>query len=181
MGNRSSQEESLELTETTGKVCSLHFRPRRWFGCRLDRLLGDFLKSDLQHLAGLGETTVDLLARVVRKQGDDRVLVSAHHHPESGTVRAKVTVFYSVPSDDKEHVHAILGWLGRNNGAHSYFRLPSATGAWPVRAKLEIQTLRLRAQHGESFFVTTYSLLARARTPREANTSGQRQAQGNPR
>lgn len=177
MSDRSGEvRESSELTEKTGRVCSLHFRPRRWFGCRLDRLLGDFLKSDLRHLSGLAETTVDLLARVVRKQGDDRVLVSAHQQPESGTVRAKVTVFYSVPTEDTEHVNAILGWLGRKDGSHTYFRLGSADGAWPVKAQLDVQTLRLRAQHGESLLVTTYSLIARARAPRRASTSPQQTA-----
>jgi hypothetical protein len=172
--------ESLGPTEKTGKVCSLHFRPRRWFGQRLERILGDFLASDAVHLAGLREATLDLLAGVVRKQGDDRVLLSAHHLPESGVVRAKVTVFYSVPTDEPEQVAAILGWLGRKEAVHSYYRLGTKVGAWPVRASLEVQTVRLRASRGESSLVTTYSLLAESRAPRTLSATRSHSVSGKP-
>jgi hypothetical protein len=150
----------------SGRVCSLHFRPRRWFGCRIERILGDFLQTDDVRLSGLREATLDVLSGTVRRQGDDRVLLSAHHTPEAGTVRVEVTVFYSVPTEDLEHAQAIIDWLGRTNRNHSYYRL-GGNGTLPVQAEIRLTTGRLRAEHGETFLVTSYSLKAKIRTPRE--------------
>lgn len=164
----------FQQLQKTGRVCSLHFRPRRWFGCRLEKILGDFLETSDVRLSGLRQAALDLLTGVVRRQGDERVLVSAHQIPETGAVQIEVTVFFSVPTDEPEHVQAIVGYLGRSSRTHNHYRLGTREGALPVQAQLRVATGRVRAQHGESFLVTTYSFRSHLRVAPEVPNRGRR-------
>lgn len=159
---RSSNEGTHRLaTSGGGRVCSLHFRPRRWFGCRLDRIVTEFLETTEPQLFGVALSVADLLRGVVRNREDDRVLVSAHHNPALGEALVAVTVVFRLPTEDKAHLDAIVAWLGRANKTSSYYRLGTAAGAFPVRATLRVQTTRTKSEHGESEMVTTFTVKAR--------------------
>jgi hypothetical protein len=149
-----------------GRVCSLHYRPRRWFGCRLERIVSDFVETRDPRLSGLPRAVGDLLIGAVRNHEDRRVMVSAHHSPEKALVRVTVTIFYALPTEDPVHLDAIVEWLGRGNKTSKYYRLGTPDGALPVKATLNIRSTRLRGEHGESQMVTTLTATARAVMPK---------------
>lgn len=157
-----------ETAPEGGRFCSLEYRPRRWFGFRLDRVLREFLATEMSEFAGLGMTVTDLLQGVVRPGSDRKVRVSAHHSRTQGVVLATVEVTYRVPSSDPEHAWAIAGWLGRTARQGTYFRLGTPGGELPVRATLTIDTELVCMCHGETEFRTTFVVRAGTRARRNS-------------
>lgn len=63
------------------RVCSLAFRPSRFFVCRIEEVLADFFLCDDLKLAGMPEVAWDLLHSIVRAKLDERVTVDAAFSP----------------------------------------------------------------------------------------------------
>lgn len=145
-----------------GRNLSLEFRPRRFFGFRLDHIVNDFLGTPEARSFGLRVTLLDLLRGAVRSDLDERVLVSAHHSPRRGAVLATVTLFYHLPSADTAELEQVLELLGRRPGDHDYYRMGTADGTLPVRGALEIRTMPLGSAtaRGETALVTTLTAMA---------------------
>lgn len=147
-----------------GCVCSLSYRPRRWFGYRLEEVLAEFLSNEEPRLSGLRAAIVDLLRGAVRSDLDERVLVSAHQSGPRSAALVTVTVFYRLPSTDAEHLGQVLTELGRGSLATSHYRMAHGS-ALPVRARLRIRTSVVGMERGESSLVTTLTAVARATLP----------------
>lgn len=171
-----ASDGGAESVPEGGRVCSLEYRPRRWFGFKLERVLREFLGTECSELAGLGATMSDLLKGVVRPGSDRCVRVAAHHSRTKGLVLATVEITCRVPSSDPEHVWAIVGWLGRARHESSYFRLGTLEGELPVQATLLIESEILGVRHGETDVRTTFVIRAWTR-PRRSEPSG-RSAEG---
>ena len=161
-----------------GRNLSLEFRPRRFFGFRLDRIVNDFLGNPELRSLGLRVTLLDLLRGAVRSDLDERVLVSAHHSPRRGAVLATVTLFYHLPSAETRELEELIELLGRRPGDHDYYRMGTPEGTLPVRGSLEIRTMPLGATpplgattaRGETALVTTLTAMAElveVRTPED--------------
>ncbi|OQX70006.1 MAG: hypothetical protein B6A08_02240 [Sorangiineae bacterium NIC37A_2] len=162
-------EVAPEALAQGGRVCSLEYRPRRWFGFRLERILDDFFATE-KALVGLSQAVHDLLQGVVRPSLDRLVRVSAHHSRAHGAVLVTLEITSRVPTTDPEHVTAIMNWLGRNCHESSYHRLGSGEyGIFPVRASLSVRSEVLGTHHGESEIRSTFVVSARAEPPRRSN------------
>ena len=145
-----------------GRMCSLEYRPRRWFGCRLEKIVGDFFQTDDATAAGLRVAVLDLLRGAVRHEFDERVLVNAHHAPDLGSAQVTVTVFFRLPSDQPTEINEVLGLLGRLSTRTSHFRF-GTTATRATAATLAVQSKVLHEQEGESMLVTALTVCAQLR------------------
>ena len=143
--------------EVGGRVCSLDFRPIRFFGCRVEKVLAEFFSCDDPALAKMPEAIWDLTQGAVRPGLDDRVLVEAAFSPQRGHGQASVTLFYRIPSVDLPTTDKVLGLLDRRSTKSGYHRFGSGA-ALSLRGSTRVRTSIVGRDAGESLLVTTMIL-----------------------
>ncbi len=152
--------------EAGGRVCSLDFRPSRFFGCRVDKVLSEFFSCDDPDLAKMPEAIWDLTQGTVRPGLDDRVLVEAVFSPGGGHGRASVTLFYRLPSVESNITDKVLRLLDRRSTRSGYYRLGDGQ-ARSLRGATRVRTSIVGHDSGESLLVTTMIFSLSAVAPKE--------------
>lgn len=150
--------------EVGGRVCNLDFRPSRFFGCRIEKVLAEFFCCEDKSLAKMPEAIWDLTRGVVRPGLDDRALVEAAFSPRNGQGRALVSLYYRLPSVDATTTERILTLLGRRSNVSGYYRFGSGESK-SLRANARVRTSVVGHDSGESLLVTSLVLNLRVVEP----------------
>ena len=153
-------------------MCSLDFRPSRFFGCRVEQVLADFFASEEPLLAGMSEAFWDLSQGTIRPGLDDRVTLVANFSPERGRGNVTLTLFYRLPCVETKLTEKVLKLLDRRSTRSSYYRFGHGKAA-SVRATTRVRTSVVGEDEGESYLVTTMVLGVRALIHQEQSTGAE--------
>lgn len=159
--------------ELGARVCRLDFRPSRFFGCRVERVLADFFASEHPQLEGIAEAFWDLTQGTIRPGLDDRVTLDANFSPELGRGHVTMTLFYRLPCIETALIEKVLKLLDRRSTRSSYYRFGRAKAA-SVRATTHVRTSVVGEDEGESYLVSTMVLGVRAIIDSEESGSAQK-------
>lgn len=150
-------------------MCSLDFRPRRFFSRRVEAVLADFFASENPLLAGMPKALWDLSQGIVRPGLDDRVTLDATFSPERGLGNVTLTLFYRLPCVETNLIESALKTLDRRSTCSTYYRFGQGQGA-SVQATTRVRTSVEGEDEGESHLVTTMALRVRALIHQEQST-----------
>ncbi len=135
-------------------MCSLDFRPSRFFGCRVEKVLSEFFSCDDPSLEKMPEAIWDLTQGTVRPGLDDRVVVEAAFSPRRAQGQASVTLFYRLPSVDTKITDKVLQLLDRRSTKSGYYRFGRGE-ACSLRGATRVRTSIVGRDSGESLLITT--------------------------
>jgi len=158
------------LGERGGRVCSLDFRPSRFFGCRVEKVLAEFFSVQDPRLGAMADAFWDLSQGTIRSGLDDRVTVEAAFDPSRGRGSATLSLFYRLPCIETGLTEKVLRILDRRTTSSGYYRF-GRDGAASVRGSMRVRTSVVGHDDGESYLVTTMVLGVRALVAEEKPAS----------
>ena len=151
----------LGLKGASGRVCSLDFRPSRFFGCQVEKVLAEFFSSEQPELGAMPDAFWDLTQGTVRPALDDRVVVEASFCPSEKKGDVCISLFYRLPCVESQRLDAVLGALDRRSTRSGYFRFGAGVHH-ALRGSTRVRTSVVGRDAGESYLVTTTLLSVRA-------------------
>jgi len=146
------------------RVCSLAFRPSRFFACRIEDVLADFFLCDDLELVGMSQVAWELLHSTVVAKLDERVTVDAAFSPAHATGCVHVCLYYRLPTTELGSTERTLQLLDRSSRASGYYRFGRGA-ALPLRAHCRVRSSVVGFQAGESLMVTSLLLSLEAVQP----------------
>ncbi len=158
------KKRSSRSGEVGGCVCSLDFRPSRFFGCNVEKVLAEFFTCGDPRLAGMPDAFWDLTQGTIRPILDDRVVIEAQFSPRIGKGQVTMTLFFRLPSTDGAMVERVLCALDRRTSSSSYHRFGEGNEVASLRGHTRVRTSIVGEDKGESFLMTTLVLSVRALT-----------------